>query len=114
MDDNIVDLAGATERPACGKGLSIIGGDIEGRSITGVEIAILSFIAGDKSSGWQTRYFSETVGMLRAKDSLAGRGPENCVTAGRVSHRATVCCSTRSIVDAVEHLSQQASKYAMS
>lgn len=66
MDDNIVDLAGATERPACGKGLSVIGGDIKGRSITGVEIAIVLFIAGDKSSGWQTGYTSETVGILRA------------------------------------------------
>jgi hypothetical protein len=66
MDDNIVDLAGATERPACGKGLSVIGGDIKGRSITGVEIAIVLFIAGDKSSGRQTGYTSETVGILRA------------------------------------------------
>jgi hypothetical protein len=66
MDDNIVDLAGATERPACGKDLSVIGGDIEGRSITGVEIAIVLFIAGDKSSGGQTRYTSETVVILRA------------------------------------------------
>jgi hypothetical protein len=66
MDDNRVDLAGATERPARGKGLSVIGGDIEGRSITGVEIAIVLFIAGDKSSGGQTRYTSETVVILRA------------------------------------------------
>jgi hypothetical protein len=54
MDGNVVNLAGAAERPAYGKGLSIIGGDIEGRSIAGVEIAIILLIAGDKSSSRET------------------------------------------------------------
>ena len=50
VDGNIVDLAGATERPACGEGLSIIRRHVEGRCIASVEIVVVLLVAGDQSS----------------------------------------------------------------
>jgi hypothetical protein len=50
VGDNIVDRAGTGESPACGKGRSVVRGDIEGRRIAGVEIVVVLLIAGNESS----------------------------------------------------------------